>query len=85
MIINDDGCIASASAPSFHLFCSLSFLHTQGANCSKFNSEFNSTTLSLRIQLQPAVRNLQMAIVQGTMLYAAELTWNGGVGIEGEC
>lgn len=26
-----------------------------------------------------------MAVVQGTMLYAAELTWNGEVGVEGEC
>ena len=25
-----------------------------------------------------------MAIIQGTMLYASELTWNGGKGIEGE-
>ena len=27
-----------------------------------------------------AALNLQMAIVQGTMLYASELTWNGGWG-----
>ena len=25
-----------------------------------------------------------MAIVQGAMLYTAELTWNGGVGVKGE-
>lgn len=31
-----------------------------------------------------AARNLQMAIVQGTMLYASELTRNGGAGMEGE-
>ena len=26
-----------------------------------------------------------MVIVQGTMLYATELTWNSGKGMEGEC
>ena len=31
-----------------------------------------------------AARGLQMAIVQGTMLYASELTWSGGQGVEGE-
>ena len=31
-----------------------------------------------------AARNLQTAIVQGTMLYAAEFTWNGQKGIERE-
>ena len=31
-----------------------------------------------------STRNLQMAIVQGTMLYGAELTWNGKKTIEGE-
>ena len=70
----------AAFATSFHLFCHFLFVRTQDANCSKFNSKFNNTTLSLRIQLQPAVRNLQMAIVQGAMLYAAELTWNGALG-----
>ena len=25
-----------------------------------------------------------MAIIQGTMLYASELTWGGGRGVEGE-
>ena len=69
----------AASATSFHLFCHFLLVQTQDANCSKFNSKFN-ITLSLRIQLQPAVRNLQMAIVQGAMLYAAELTWNGTLG-----
>ena len=29
-------------------------------------------------------RILQMAIIQGTMLYTSELTWNGGKGVEGE-
>ena len=29
-------------------------------------------------------RNLQMFLVQGTMLYAAELTWSGQKGVEGE-
>ena len=29
-----------------------------------------------------AARNLQTAIVQGTMLYAAELTWRGQKGVE---
>ena len=29
-------------------------------------------------------RTLQISIIQGTMLYAAELTWNGGKNIEGE-
>ena len=29
-------------------------------------------------------RNLQMSLVQGTMLYAAELSWSGRKGIEGE-
>lgn len=32
----------------------------------------------------PAARNLQMAIVQGTTLYAPELTWSGGLRVEGE-
>ena len=32
-----------------------------------------------------AARNLQMAIVQGTMLHASEHTWNGRAGVEGEC
>ena len=31
-----------------------------------------------------SARNLQMALVQGTMLYAAELTWSGQKNIEGE-
>ena len=31
-----------------------------------------------------ATRNFQSAIVRGTMLYAAELTWNGRNGVEGE-
>ena len=31
-----------------------------------------------------AARNLQAAIVQGTMLYASELTWNGKKGVEEE-
>lgn len=31
-----------------------------------------------------AAINLQAAIVQGTMLYASEITWNGGVGVEGD-
>ena len=31
-----------------------------------------------------AARDLQLAIVQGTMLYASELTWNGGEGGRGE-
>ena len=31
-----------------------------------------------------ATRNLQSAVVQGTMLYAAELTWNGKKKVEGE-
>ena len=31
-----------------------------------------------------AARNLQAAIVQGTMLYASELTWNGEKGVEDE-
>ena len=31
-----------------------------------------------------SARNLQMALVQGTMLYAAELTWSGRSGAEGE-
>ena len=31
-----------------------------------------------------STRNLQSAIVQGTMLYAAELTWNGKRGVEKE-
>ena len=31
-----------------------------------------------------AARNLQAAIVQGTMLYASELTWNGKKGVEDE-
>ena len=31
-----------------------------------------------------AARNLQTAIVQGTMLYAAELTWSGQKGVERE-
>ena len=31
-----------------------------------------------------SARTLQMAIIQGTMLYAPELMWNGGKGIEGE-
>ena len=31
-----------------------------------------------------SARNLQMALVQGTMLYAAELTWSGQRNIEGE-
>ena len=31
-----------------------------------------------------AARNLQMAIAQGAMLYAAELTWRGGIGVESE-
>lgn len=29
-------------------------------------------------------KNLQMSLVQGTMLYAAELTWNGQRSVEGE-
>ena len=33
----------------------------------------------------PAARNLQMATAQGTILYASEPTWSGGVGAEGEC
>ena len=32
-----------------------------------------------------AARNLQAAIVQGTMLYASELTWNGKENVEREC
>ena len=32
-----------------------------------------------------SARKLQMSIIQGTMLYASELTWNGGKGVEGEC
>ena len=31
-----------------------------------------------------AARGLQSAIVQGILLYASELTWNGGRGVEGE-
>ena len=31
-----------------------------------------------------AARNLQSAIVQGTMLHASELTWNGGKEVEKE-
>ena len=31
-----------------------------------------------------SARNLQMSLVQGTMLYAAELTWSGQKGVEGE-
>ena len=31
-----------------------------------------------------AAGGLQSAIVQGTLLYASELTWNGGKGMEGE-
>ena len=31
-----------------------------------------------------AARNLQAAIVQVTMLYASELTWNGKSGVEDE-
>ena len=30
-----------------------------------------------------SARNLQAAIVQGTMLYASELTWNGQDNVEG--
>ena len=29
-----------------------------------------------------SARNLQATIVQGTMLYASELTWNGKKGVE---
>ena len=32
-----------------------------------------------------AASNLQAAIVQGTMLYASRLTWNGGKGVGGGC
>ena len=32
----------------------------------------------------PAAGNLQSAIVQGTMLYATELTWNGKENVERE-
>lgn len=32
----------------------------------------------------PAARGLQTATIQATMPYTAELTWNGGVGVEGE-
>ena len=31
-----------------------------------------------------AARNLQLAIVQGTMIYASELTWSGRTDVEGE-
>lgn len=31
-----------------------------------------------------SARNLQMAIAQGTLPYAAELTWNGRRGVEGK-
>ena len=31
-----------------------------------------------------SARNLQMSLVQGTMLYAAELTWSGRKGVEGK-
>lgn len=31
-----------------------------------------------------SARNLQMPLVQGTVLYAAELTWSGQKGVEGE-
>ena len=30
------------------------------------------------------MQNLQVAIAQGTIPNAAELTWSGGVGVEGE-
>lgn len=33
--------------------------------------------------LPAAARNLQSAIVQGNMLYASELTWDGHKGVEG--
>lgn len=31
-----------------------------------------------------AARDLQLTIIQGAMLYVAELTWDGKVGVEGE-
>ena len=38
-----------------------------------------------RYGVSPAfARNFQMAIVQGTLLYAAELPWNGQTAMEGE-
>lgn len=41
--------------------------------------------LTIRHGVPPSsARNLQMAIIQGTMLYASELTWRGQRGMEGE-
>ena len=37
-----------------------------------------------RSRYAASARNLQASIVQGTLLYAAELTWNGRKGMEGE-
>ena len=41
--------------------------------------------LTTKYGVPPAsARNLQMVIVQGTMLYATELTWNSGKGMGGK-